>query len=337
MNPLLSAQVRPLALGSLDQLDDESASYGVDPSYLERALYADAREFLARPGKAFRARLIQACCDLASGDGRPVPAAALEAIELLHGGSLIVDDIQDDALTRRGAPALHRTIGTPRALNTGNWLYFVALARLDALQLAPELASGLTRAAHLCLMRCHEGQALDLALRVDELRRSELPQLAHFISARKTGALTGFAARLGGSVSHDPLGSSQRAMGCLTSFGNKVGVALQMLDDLGSFVSAKRHDKAREDLLGRRASWVWAWAGQTLDEHTFRQLIKQLTRGGELDALRERLADAVEPLGRSRVREALESAARELSTVFAPSPALDALHAELNHLEHSYG
>ncbi|MDB4988568.1 MAG: Polyprenyl synthetase, partial [Myxococcaceae bacterium] len=248
--------------------------------------------------------------------------------------SLIVDDIQDDALTRRGAPALHRSIGTPRALNTGNWLYFVALSRLDALALDSTLARELGRAAHLCLMRCHEGQALDLALRVGDLRRAELPQIVRVISALKTGALTGFAAQLAGSVAG---GGSAHDIEALTRFGQRVGVALQMLDDLGSFVAAKRHHKAHEDLQGQRASWVWSWASEALDEHTFKQLLKQLSRESELDLLRERLADAVETLGRARIGEALAEALGELGKSFEHSRALEALRAELAHLEHSYG
>lgn len=322
-----------LVSGALSDLSDVCAEHGIDPTHLERALYADARSFLARPGKAFRARLIEGCYRLAGGDGEHVPRAAVEAIELLHGGSLIVDDIQDDAETRRGAPALHRLIGTPRALNTGNWLYFVALARMDTLGLAPEVASELTRAAHRCLMRCHEGQALDLALAVGDLRRAELGSLVHFVSAMKTGALTGFGAQLGATAA----GASARVVRTLGSFGKKVGVALQMLDDLGSFIAPSRHHKALEDLRGQRASWVWAWASEALDEHTYHQLLKQLSREGELDSLRERLADASEPLGRERVHRALEAAKSELSILLAPNQALDALHAELTRLEHSYG
>ena len=333
MKPLLRDEPAEPAFSPLAGLDDVCAEHGIDPQHLERALYGPAREFLARPGKAFRARLIEGCFRLAGGAGDSVPQAALEAIELLHGGSLIVDDIQDDAETRRGAPALHRTIGTARALNTGNWLYFVALARLDALALAPEVMWRLSQSAHRCLIRCHEGQALDLALLVGDLRRGELGSIVNFISALKTGALTGFAAQLGATAA----GAPPQVAHTLCGFGKQVGVALQMLDDLGSIVAPGRHHKALEDLRGQRASWVWSWASETLDEHTYRQLLKLLGRESELTTLRERLADAVEPLGRKRVHEALTRAERELAPLHAPTSALEALHAELTRLEHSYG
>jgi geranylgeranyl pyrophosphate synthase len=333
MKPLPRNEPEPLPSSSLDALSDVCADHGIDPQHLERALYGSAREFLARPGKAFRARLIEGCFRVAGGAEDSVPNAALEAIELLHGGSLIVDDIQDDAETRRGAPALHRTIGTPRALNTGNWLYFVALGKLDTLALPAEVARGLTDSAHRCLMRCHEGQALDLTLVVSDLRRAELGSIVTVISALKTGALTGFAAQLGATAA----GAAPRVVSTLTSFGRQVGVVLQMLDDLGSFVADDRHHKALEDLRGQRASWVWAWASETLDEHTYHQWLKQLAREGELSSLRERLADAVEPLGRQRVHEAMERAKRELAPLLVAPSLLEAVHDELTRLEHSYG
>jgi geranylgeranyl pyrophosphate synthase len=300
---------------------------------LALALYDDARAFLARPGKALRARLIQASFELAGGSARDLPQTALDAIELLHGGSLIIDDIQDDAELRRGAPALHRLIGTPRALNTGNWLYFVALERLDALPLDAERARTLTRAAHRCFVRCHEGQALDLALRVSDVRRGDIARLAQEISAHKTAALTSFAASLGATLAGAPV----HVADVLASFGHKVGLALQMLDDLGSLVEARRHHKALEDLRGQRVGWAWAWASEVLDELSFKQLVRLLARDSELTQVRERLADAVEPLGRMRVHAVLEEAREQLAVVFPESHALATMQAELSKLERSYG
>jgi len=332
MKSLERAEAPSSLLASTDVITNASPMHGIDEAHLERALYGSAREFLARPGKAFRARLIEGAYALGGGTGS-VPSAAIEAIELLHGGSLIVDDIQDDAEVRRGAPALHRVIGTPRALNTGNWLYFVALSRLDELPLDAEHARSLARDAHRCLVRCHEGQALDLALRVGDVRRSELASLVRTVSALKTGALASFAAQIG-AVAAD---ASPAAVAALSAFGLQVGIALQMLDDLGSFTGSGRAHKAHEDLRGQRVGWVWSWASERLDDLSYRQLVRQLAQGAELDALRRRLAETVEPLGRARVRATLDEARHTLTDAFDPSHALDLLSAELTHLENSYG
>jgi geranylgeranyl pyrophosphate synthase len=308
-------------------------SYGLDDRHLERALYDGAREFLGRPSKAFRARLLEASFAIAGGEGRALPPACCEALELLHAGSLIVDDIEDETATRRGAPALHKLIGIPRALNTGNWLYFVALSRLDQLELSPVRAQLLTRAVHRCLARCHEGQALDLTLRISEVRRSEVAAIAHATSVLKTGALMGLAAFVGAIVAGAPEAIAEE----LRRFGERMGVGLQMLDDLGSFVAPGRADKGNEDLRGQRVGWAWAWASEVLDELPFKHLARQTARNEDLDEVRTRLALAIEELGRARISETLRAALQELEAALGQSQALDHLTTELTRLEKSYG
>ena len=84
-------------------------------------------------------------------------------VEIVHAGSLIVDDIEDDSLERRGAPSLHRLHGLPLALNAGNWMYFWALDLLD--QAAADDGGGRPhpRVFGDALYHCHLGQALDLS------------------------------------------------------------------------------------------------------------------------------------------------------------------------------
>src|SRR5262245_53682692 len=97
----------------------------------DRILLDPVREFLNRPSKAIRGRLAEVGYRLASGtDGELSDEAkrlcllCSNAVESIHAGSLVIDDIQDGSVLRRGAPTLHREIGVPLALNAGNWLYF---------------------------------------------------------------------------------------------------------------------------------------------------------------------------------------------------------------------
>jgi len=318
---------------ALDQEALECGRHGLEAHHFERALFTGAREFLLRPGKAFRARLVETCFALTGGEADRLPREALEAIELLHGGSLIVDDIQDNAEERRGGPALHRTLGVPRALNVGNWLYFVALSKLDGVGLDPTHALAATRAAHRCLVRCHEGQALDLTLRIAELKRAEVAGVARTTSELKTGALMGFAARLGALAG----GATQEDAEALSRFGESCGVVLQMLDDLGSFVAIERQEKGLEDLRGQRVNWVWAWAVESLDEITYKQLTRQTARGEVLVEVRQRLAQAVEARGRDAIRLSLSDALNRLELRFGERPAFVGLSAELARLKKSYG
>ena len=50
--------------------------------------------------------------------------------ELSHNGTLIIDDIEDDSVLRRGKPCIHHIYGTDVAMNAGNALYFLSLLPL---------------------------------------------------------------------------------------------------------------------------------------------------------------------------------------------------------------
>ena len=51
--------------------------------------------------------------------------------EIVHNGSLIVDDIEDQSLQRRGGDCTYRKYGVDRAINAGNFLYFQPMLSLD--------------------------------------------------------------------------------------------------------------------------------------------------------------------------------------------------------------
>src|SRR6056297_3048208 len=103
-----------------------AAQANIIQSLLNESLFQPADEFVRGNGKRFRATMARLGFHLAGGHGLP-PRHVSEAIELLHAGSLIIDDVEDQTHSRRGKPAVHEQIGIPLAINTGNWLYFAAL------------------------------------------------------------------------------------------------------------------------------------------------------------------------------------------------------------------
>jgi geranylgeranyl pyrophosphate synthase len=296
----------------------------------ERALLGPAREFLRRPGKEFRARLVEACWRLAGGAGEP-PAELPLVLELLHAGSLIVDDIEDGSDERRGAPALHQLVGTPIALNTGNWLYFMPLVLLDRMRLPPAQTLGMYRAATVALARCHEGQALDLAVSVFEVGQADVPRVVSAATARKTGALMELASTLGAIAA----GADRQRIAALAEFGRELGIGLQMLDDLGSVICPRRRDKGAEDLRHGRPTWAWAWLAESVDEVSFAKL-QQLGRAGEVAQLFEAMRPALEP-GRARVHAHLSACLDALTARVGAHPVIAAVAAEIDRLEKSYG
>ncbi|KAK6057259.1 polyprenyl synthetase [Cooperia oncophora] len=57
----------------------------------------------------------------------------MEIVQMLHNASLLVDDIEDNSVLRRGLPVTHHIYGTPRTINTANYVYFIALEKCTRL------------------------------------------------------------------------------------------------------------------------------------------------------------------------------------------------------------
>ncbi|NKB18814.1 MAG: polyprenyl synthetase, partial [Pseudanabaena sp. CRU_2_10] len=88
-----------------------------------RALIQPIRDIIDRGGKSWRSYALLACIDLVGGDSHPF-LAWLAVPELLHVGSLIVDDVEDRSQVRRGGPSCHELYGEALAINAGSACYF---------------------------------------------------------------------------------------------------------------------------------------------------------------------------------------------------------------------
>lgn len=196
-------------------------------------LAAAMRSALFPPGARLRPRL---CLAVAAACGEDQPAltdAAAAAIEMLHGASLVHDDLPcfDDAELRRGKPAVHVAFGEPLAVLAGDGLIVLAfetIARAGAA--APErLAPLLTTVSGAVGMPAGivAGQAWE---------SEPATPLADYERA-KTGALFAGASMAGAAaVGRDP--APWRA------FGERLGEAYQVVDDI-------RDVTARADEVGK--------------------------------------------------------------------------------------
>ncbi len=308
---------------------------GVPAELWERALVGPVAEFLGRPGKRFRSRLTALAWELADGPGEP-PLALPLVVELLHAGSLVVDDIQDGSVQRRGKAALHRLVGLPTALNAGNWLYFWPLTLIADMGLPADVEVRLHRMTAAAVRRCHEGQALDLAARAGDLHPADLRAVARTVGEWKTGALMGLAAGLGAAAAGGP----DERVDAVTAFGVQLGVALQMQNDLSELTGAAGPLKHPEDLVHGRVTWPWAWAADRLPAARFDALqargAKLAAGTGDAAALAADLLAALGPDPARPVRDALTKAYADLAAAVGPHPALAAVRAELDRLESKY-
>jgi geranylgeranyl pyrophosphate synthase len=267
-----------------------------------------------------------------AGGRRELPCEITEAIELLHAGSLIIDDVEDGSQWRRGLPTLHREIGMPLAVNTGNWMYFQAIETLGATPLPRPKVDRLVCQTIRTIRRCHEGQALDVSARVNELSGEEIVSTARAISRLKTGGLTALSAWLGSVAA----GGSAPARRAFIRFGREIGVCLQMHNDLRELIALAEGSDRCDDLRNARVTWPWAWAAKRTTSEHLRSLQGHLSiamdESGDYRRLAKRLIDRIGDYGRWRIETKLD---RELTLIgehAESSRAGQEMRAALNQL-----
>jgi len=268
---------------------------------------------------------------LVGRDDDPPPELPL-LVELLHAGSLVVDDIEDGSIQRRGRSALHRLIGVPAALNIGNWLYYWPQTLLKGLDLPVATELELHRLWADAVRVCHEGQALDLTARIGDLHPTDVISVCRVVSEWKTGTLMGMAAELGATAA----GGDAEVIAAVHTFGIRVGVGLQMQNDLGELTGAAGPIKHPEDLVHGRITWPWAWAAERLPAAKFDALqirgAKLAAGSGDAAALARDLLAALGPDPVGPVRAALAEAYRDLAAAVGPHSELANVRVELDRL-----
>jgi geranylgeranyl pyrophosphate synthase len=332
LSQLLGVHFSEAALGAL--LGPASAALGEE--LWNQALRTPVLDVVERPSKALRAGLVAHCYALAGGRGA-CPEELIAIVEILHAGSLVIDDIEDDSTLRRGRPALHTLHGVPVALNAGNWMYFWALGLVEQLAVSDRVQLSAYRWLHRTLLRSHHGQALDLTANVYRLPQRDVARVVQATTELKTGALMELSAALGALAAE----AEPPLISALSRFGREVGVALQMLDDVGGLLSEKRQHKGHEDLVLGRPTWPWAWLCADLSAPRHAELVTLglgvSERRLEPEVLARLMRGHLRGSGRMRVRRQLHAAFTRLEAVVPPTAPLEALRAELGRMEKSYG
>jgi heptaprenyl diphosphate synthase len=178
-----------------------------------------ASHLLAAGGKRFRPLLVLLAGEAGTRPDAPEVIDAACVVELTHVGSLYHDDVMDEAELRRGADSANARWDNHVAILTGDFL-FAKSSELTA-GLGPEAV----RIQAETFARLVEGQILETVPPAE----GEDP-LRHYLEvvAGKTGSLIATAARYGARFS----GASTEVEEALTAYGEIVGCAFQLSDDI---------------------------------------------------------------------------------------------------------
>jgi len=146
------------------------ALLGHVPSEGPRYLYELIPSYPRRLGKGLRAALCLATCNALGGSEQRALNSAV-AIELFHNAFLIIDDVQDASIRRRGGPTLQKEHGVGIAVNVGNGTNLLALQRLMANRdiLGPKLSADVMDETERMMRHSLEGQAIELSWIRDNL------------------------------------------------------------------------------------------------------------------------------------------------------------------------
>ena len=167
-----------------------------------------------------------------SGDDSYIPAAC---VELIHVASLVHDDVLDEAPIRRGRTTLHSKWGNKVAVLVGDYLHARVLNMLVSRKADDPALAILSEAAQaMC-----EGEVIH-AYKNGDFEIS-FPDYLDIVSL-KTGRLILASCRIGAVIATDQADKIQ----AVTSYGDAIGTAFQIIDDLLDFT-------AEQEKFGKRS------------------------------------------------------------------------------------
>lgn len=165
-----------------------------------------------------------------------------EIVQMLHNASLLIDDIQDNSILRRGIPVAHSIYGIASTINAANYVIFIALEKVLELN-HPEATKVYTEQ----LLNLHRGQGMELYWRDNFVCPSE--EEYEQMTIRKTGGLFMLAIRL--------MQLFSETKEDFTRLTEILGLSFQILDDYQNLHSETyfRHKSYCEDLTEGKFSF----------------------------------------------------------------------------------
>jgi len=211
----------------------------------KKMLLAPPRELTFRGGKRWRPLLMSLICETLGGGDNAIPLSPI--LEFSHNASLIHDDIEDVSDERRGKPAIHKMFGEDIAINSGSFLYFLALSCLEKSEkFNKEL---ILKQWAECIRRLHLGQSMDINWHRDI---TYIPKIDDYyiMCALKTGSLARLAVELGAIAA----GAPQEVIKLLGEAADSMGIGFQILDDVKNLTTGVYGKKRGDDIVEGKKS-----------------------------------------------------------------------------------
>lgn len=205
-------------------------------------------ELLNRGGKRWRPLLMLLCCEISGGLEENI-LEFTPIVEIVHNGTLIIDDIEDNSEQRRGMPSIHKIYGTDLSINTGNFMYFLPTHIIFSSNLTDKKKNLVYKYFLDNMRRLHIGQGLDILWHNDH---SYIPgeEEYFFMCRSKTGCLSRMASEIGAEIG----GRSDQHTRILGKISENLGVAFQILDDVKNLTKGNPGKSRGDDIVEGKKS-----------------------------------------------------------------------------------
>lgn len=292
-------------------------------------------DLLSRPAKRWRPVFAVTMLEALGRSAEPFMTLLCALAELSHTGSLIIDDIEDRSSHRRGSESAHVRYGIPTALNAANVLYFLPQLLLEG---HPALTEKQNLAIHTLInrqfVRAHFGQTMDLfwseRARLNGVLEASPEVLRNRVLQMyscKSAAVTVSAAEIASII----VSADTRVREASVCFGEAVGVAFQIMDDVRDYVSTSTPLKPEgHDLARGKLTLVVVEALAALDAGARQDVVSFLFKSSPAKEEVETVADTIRDAGildrcRDRALSIFGVAKQDFMEAVPPSVPRDAL------------
>ena len=312
-------------------LDSPRYEYNVEA--LNKSVAEPIWDFLDRGGKRWRPSLFLLVAEALGKNAEDLQEFAIIP-EVIHNGTIMVDDIEDDSEFRRGKACTHKLFGLDVAINAGNAMYYLPLLTLmkNRERLGAQKLSRIYEIYAREMINISLGQAMDIAWHrgladADRLTESQYLQMC----AYKTGTLARMAARIAAVLCD----ASEDTVERLGRFAEAVGVAFQIQDDVLDLTSKKFAEKKGgkgQDITEGKRSLVVIHTFETAKAADRKRLIAILNMHTDDQKLRNEAIGIMDQCGsleyaRQFARRLVKESWREVDRLLSPSEAKEQLKA----------
>ncbi len=307
--------------------------YAYNLEALNKAIAKPIWEFLDRGGKRWRPSLFLLICEALGKNPKDFADFAIIP-EVIHNGTLMVDDIEDASEYRRGKPCTYKIYGLDIAINAGNAMYYLPLLPLieNKDKISPEKLSKIYEIYVQEMINISLGQATDIAWHRGLANANEIDEKDYLqMCAYKTGTLARMVAKIAAVLAD----ANKELVEKLGRFAESIGIAFQMQDDIldltGKDFAEKKGGRGQDITEGKR-SLIVIHALKTANPKDKRRLVEILNMHTSDQALRDEAIAIIKKYGsigyaKNFARKIVKESWRDAEKFLPASDAKEKLNA----------